>query len=56
MKEITFTFTQVLQILENVRVDIRCGACCEIAFTGLTTNKHECKEGSKLVNSLKRSL
>jgi hypothetical protein len=36
------TMYDVLQVLKNVGVDIDCGACMEIAFTGVTTNTHDC--------------
>lgn len=35
---------EVLQILRNVGVNVECGSCAEIAFTGATTNAHTCKE------------
>jgi hypothetical protein len=36
-----------LAVLRNVGVDTECGACMEIAFTGVTTNQHDCKRGSE---------
>jgi hypothetical protein len=36
------TDDDTVQALENVGVDISCGACMEIAFTGVTTNMHTC--------------
>lgn len=32
----------VLQALKNSGIDIDCGACMEVAFTGVTTNAHTC--------------
>ncbi|MGH9966566.1 MAG: Lar family restriction alleviation protein [Pyrinomonadaceae bacterium] len=37
-----FSVEEVLQILRNVCVDVECGACCEIAFTGITIHAHSC--------------
>lgn len=33
----------ILQALKNYGADTNCGACMEIAFTGVTTNEHSCK-------------
>lgn len=44
----THTFREVMQILKNFGVDINCGACMEIAYTGVTTNTHECSRTSLL--------
>jgi len=38
-----FTDEEVVQILKNVGVDVDCGACMEVAFTGTTTNTHTCE-------------
>jgi hypothetical protein len=32
-----------LSALANYGADITCGACMEVAFTGVTTNVHTCK-------------
>jgi hypothetical protein len=32
-----------MQLLKNVGVDVTCGACAEVAFTGLTTLGHTCE-------------
>lgn len=34
--------------LKNVGIDVTCGACMEIAFTGVTTNAHECTSRIRL--------
>ena len=39
----TFTEDQVVAALRNSGVDVECGACMEVAFTGVTTNQHTCK-------------
>lgn len=39
-----FTTEQVLAVLRNVGIDTECGACCEIAFTGVTTAEHTHKK------------
>lgn len=44
----SFSMQQVLQILKNMGHDTECGACMEMAFTGVTTNAHTC---SKLVTA-----
>lgn len=31
-----------MQALRNSGIDVECGACMEIAFTGVTTNEHTC--------------
>ncbi len=33
----------ILAALKNVGVDTECGACMEVAFTGVTTNAHSCR-------------
>lgn len=33
-----------IMMLKNAGVDVTCGACMEVAFTGMTTNQHTCKE------------
>jgi len=38
---------QILKALENVGVDVTCGACCEIGFTGITRAPHTCRDGKK---------
>mgnify|MGYP001596743500 CR=1 FL=1 len=40
----TFTLDEVLQVLENVGVDVSCGACAECAFTGSSFSSHTCKK------------
>lgn len=37
------TDTAILKALQNVGMDTTCGACMEVAFTGVTTNQHTCK-------------
>ena len=32
-----------LKALKNSGVDTECGACMEVAFTGVTTNQHTCQ-------------
>lgn len=32
----------IIQLLKNVGMDTDCGACMEIAFTGITTADHTC--------------
>ena len=34
-----------LAAMRNMGIDTECGACMEIAFTGCTTNQHDCKSG-----------
>ncbi len=34
--------SDILAALKNRGVDVTCGACMEIAFTGVTTNEHTC--------------
>ena len=34
----------VLMMLSNSGIDIECGACMEVAFTGVTTNQHTCSQ------------
>jgi hypothetical protein len=34
----------VTQVLQNLGIDTRCGACMEVGFTGMTTNRHTCVE------------
>lgn len=41
----TYTLQEVLTILKNSGVDVKCGACMEVAFTGQTTSKHSCVHG-----------
>lgn len=36
-----YTQEDALQILKNMGIDTKCGACMEIAFTGVTTAAHE---------------
>lgn len=38
-----FTDGEVIAMLRNVGVDVDCGACMEVAFTGVTTNAHTCQ-------------
>lgn len=38
----TFSLEEVIKILTNLGVDTSCGACMEVAFTGVTTNSHTC--------------
>lgn len=33
---------EVITALRNSGIDVECGACMEVAFTGATTNKHTC--------------
>lgn len=33
-----------LACMKNMGIDTECGACMEIAFTGITQAKHTCKE------------
>ena len=35
-----------LAVLRNSGIDTECGACMEVAFTGVTTNQHECWEAT----------
>lgn len=44
-----FSHEDVIRILKNVGEDVECGACMEIAFTGVTTNQHECKDNKGAV-------
>jgi hypothetical protein len=44
----SYSLEDVLQILRNVGADTKCGACMEIAFTGMTAAKHECSSGTLL--------
>lgn len=37
-----WTTPEVLQMFTNLGCDVRCGACMEVAFTGATTNLHNC--------------
>lgn len=37
----------VLQILKNAGVDVTCGACAEVAFTGATFGTHTCLDSTK---------
>jgi hypothetical protein len=39
---LTFSLDEVLQILKNAGVDVTCGACMEVAFTGTTFSTHTC--------------
>ena len=39
---LTFSLDEVLQILKNAGVDVTCGACMELAFTGTTLAAHTC--------------
>ena len=39
-----FTDGEVIAMLRNVGVDVNCGACMEVAFTGVTTNAHTCQQ------------
>ena len=41
---ISFTLSNVLQILKNLGHDTDCGACMGIAFTGMCFEEHTCKE------------
>lgn len=34
----------VVQALKNIGADIECGACMEIAFTGMTMSGHSCDQ------------
>lgn len=38
-----FTLDEVQQILGNVGVDVTCGVCASIAFTGVGLGEHTCK-------------
>ena len=40
-----YSETEVLNILKNSGVDVDCGACMEVAFTGGTLAQHTCKSG-----------
>lgn len=42
----THTFLEVIQILKNVGIDPNCGACMEVAYTGVTTNTHTHSSGT----------
>jgi hypothetical protein len=42
----TYDLDEVLQILKNVGADISCGECCCIAFTGMSTTRHTCKDSN----------
>lgn len=44
-----YTQEDALQILKNVGIDTTCGACMEIAFTGVTTAAHECTYPAKVI-------
>lgn len=35
---------EVISALRNSGIDVECGACMEVAFTGVTTNAHTCKK------------
>ncbi len=39
-----FTDGEVISMLRNSGVDVDCGACMEVAFTGATTNVHSCAQ------------
>lgn len=39
----------IVKALENYGADISCGACMEVAFTGVTTNEHTCPNSKKQV-------
>lgn len=41
----TYSLAEVLQVLKNSGIDVECGACMKVAFTGVTTAAaaHECK-------------
>lgn len=38
------TNDQIIQALKNVGIDVECGACMEVAFTGVTQAEHTCKK------------
>lgn len=38
----SFSVSDVVQILQNVGISVKCGACMELAFTGVTTSGHTC--------------
>lgn len=40
--DLSFCLDDVIAILRNYGVDLACGACAEIGFTGITTNVHTC--------------
>lgn len=37
-----FTLEEVIQVLRNMGVDVACGACMEVVFTGVTLAEHSC--------------
>lgn len=40
-----YRLSDVLLILRNAGIDTECGACAEVAFTGLTQAAHSCQAG-----------
>lgn len=47
MSNKSYTFTQVLKILNNMGHDTECGACMAVAFTGASsTSEHTCKQAT----------
>lgn len=49
---VKFSLDEVLQILKNAGVDVTCGACAEVAFTGATLATHTCSAVGKGVGFL----
>jgi hypothetical protein len=43
----TYSTEDVLHVLHNSGVDTDCGACMEVAFTGVTTNQHICRQAAQ---------
>lgn len=46
--------TSIIQALKNSGIDIECGACMEIAFTGVTTNEHTCDVKNEMIVTVER--
>jgi hypothetical protein len=38
-------FEELRQACQNVGVDLDCGSCAEVFYTGATTHRHDCEEG-----------
>lgn len=50
MTMVTNNTDAIITALENSGIDVECGACMEVAFTGVTTNVHTCASVAQRVD------